>query len=955
MNRQRMMQSRFETIAGSEDECDIRPPPFKRRKLSPDPAAFPHADTSYEHTNTHGNARAHYGHVFNNYVAQDHRSNTAPPMLPPVFQDHQNSGLGATQLIRVLCFDHMNSRFDTMHPALEGTCEWLFEREEYKAWRDPNKVSTHHGFLWIKGKPGTGKSTLMRSAYIHGVDTFADDIIVSYFFGSHVTKLQSSAEGLYRSVLCRLLETQPELSASLQKLGLHLDREHSVWNNELLKFLLRKAVLALDTKRLTCYVDAVDECGYSEAQDVVDFFKVLREVAHKAGIEVRVLLSSRHYPQVDLRCCSKIILEDEIKHQIDLSRYVESELRIGESSQARKIRSIIQQRASGVFLWVVLIVQILNQDKLRGRVHQMEKRLNALPDGLHQLFESIVQSGPYDGDTLLLALQWVLFANRPLLREDLYSALIANDSEGEIPAWDHDEVGATDMENFIVDSSRGLIEVVKGAHPTVRFIHGSVRDYLLATGLSSLCPSSTTNIRALCQDRLKECCYQYISRSSPAALAFFKERARGSMSQCSLKSDAFQAHVKDSHPFLDYALDGMLSHANAAHLLGLRQDDFIRTFPLKRWLRLHNALAQDWTDRLSPVASREYVFVIKNAFGLTEYANSRAVCLSNDGCTVSEEECLPLLYTTLTTNYHATTELLLERGAGPGDSVTSGRDYVNAFNTQGNTGPRRKRKRHDEAVQRSSFGLHDMKLSLLRRAAESALTDIVGILLAHPEYAIPWDPDMDFVLEAAIYTGDSAQIQQFHGILDPGTMNKAPHGPVITTDQQKVGCKSLYSLKIYHQSLDGRRPPFLCLLYRIYNHFRNAYCHLPKAKPRSRILNRNVTTPAPLCMQLPKASYRLPQGLRQTRAADRLPMYPIFKASMNTIAWFLVLLERSAPRLQAQVQPHRSMIQHMYSSPAFGAVITSSLFGRCPWLRDSSTSRLCKNYTSSKHNGHPIA
>jgi hypothetical protein len=159
---------------------------------------------------------------------------------------------------------------------------------------------------------------------------------------------------------------------------------------------------------------------------------------------------------------------------------------------------------------MVPIIQILNEEKSLGRVHMLDRRLQELPDDLDHLFGKILQSKGCDDRTLLSTFQWLLFANRPLLLEELYFATITSDSNDSIEAWDRENVSTTDMENFILSSSKGLVEVSKGEERIVQFIHGFVRDYLLSKGLSLL--HHTTNnadLTALCHDRLKHCCHQY--------------------------------------------------------------------------------------------------------------------------------------------------------------------------------------------------------------------------------------------------------------------------------------------------------------------------------------------------------------------------------------------------------------------------------------------------------------
>jgi ABC-type glutathione transport system ATPase component len=70
-----------------------------------------------------------------------------------------------SEILQSLKFDEMSDRFSTINPAHMRTCHWLVEREEYKAWQDMAKSLEHSGLLWIKGKPGAGKSTLMKWAF----------------------------------------------------------------------------------------------------------------------------------------------------------------------------------------------------------------------------------------------------------------------------------------------------------------------------------------------------------------------------------------------------------------------------------------------------------------------------------------------------------------------------------------------------------------------------------------------------------------------------------------------------------------------------------------------------------------------------------------------------------------------------------------------------------------------
>lgn len=65
-------------------------------------------------------------------------------------------------LLNSLRFDQIDTRQMTIKIAHAKTCKWLLGNPKYLDWLNPSKLVEHHGFLWIKGKPGTGKSTLIK-------------------------------------------------------------------------------------------------------------------------------------------------------------------------------------------------------------------------------------------------------------------------------------------------------------------------------------------------------------------------------------------------------------------------------------------------------------------------------------------------------------------------------------------------------------------------------------------------------------------------------------------------------------------------------------------------------------------------------------------------------------------------------------------------------------------------
>src|SRR6266516_4970993 len=89
-----------------------------------------------------------------------------------------------------LSFQQIDAGFLNIKKAHDRTCKWLFEQLEYKNWLDRDLTSEHHGFLWIKGKPGAGKSTMMKHAFLAAKKILADTTIISFFFNARGSSLE---------------------------------------------------------------------------------------------------------------------------------------------------------------------------------------------------------------------------------------------------------------------------------------------------------------------------------------------------------------------------------------------------------------------------------------------------------------------------------------------------------------------------------------------------------------------------------------------------------------------------------------------------------------------------------------------------------------------------------------------------------------------------------------------
>ncbi len=89
--------------------------------------------------------------------------------------------------------------------AVTGTCKWLLQHKMYRDW-----AAYDRGLLWIKGKPGSRKSTLVK----HTLDNYRardNALILSFFFYSCSDELQRTPLSLFRSLLHQVLKQAPDV------------------------------------------------------------------------------------------------------------------------------------------------------------------------------------------------------------------------------------------------------------------------------------------------------------------------------------------------------------------------------------------------------------------------------------------------------------------------------------------------------------------------------------------------------------------------------------------------------------------------------------------------------------------------------------------------------------------------------------------------------------------------
>jgi ankyrin repeat protein len=549
------------------------------------------------------------------------------------------------QLLKSLYFKEMHDRQNDIKPATDGTCTWLFEHKAFQEWRGQGQ-----DLLWIRGNPGTGKSTLLKYAVRKMNETETRSsldkvLFVSFFFHGRGTELQRTALGLFRSILYQIVdhirEQEPDLLSDLEKFfkkryeptegrGLswswHLSELRYNVESLLLKLLKSGKYL------IRIIVDALDECGKKAAIEIVKGFRSLLKslFANKFGHDnkIGICFSCRHYPALALDQGTEICVERENK--IDIMTYVRYELE-GSKSQ---LEDAIIERADGSFQWASLVVDKVMQLELEGEdPRAINTEIQQTPQDLNELYRLLLEGiHPDSRPRSLKLIQWVLFATRPLTLDELRFAMVldADTQYGSLRQCRDAEEYTDDnsmMQTKVKHLSCGLAEVRwHKSKQIIQFIHQSVIDFLLLRdGLRIIditCKSIDLAV-GYAHHRLSRSCISYMA-----------------MEEVERFERVGRANLEIEFPFMRYAITSWVIHAEQGEAKNISQSNLLDDlcWPskdlLRRWSRLYRTLDPSSKDcppesqNLLHVVSRSSLIsafraVLEDSINFNTYANSK--------------------------------------------------------------------------------------------------------------------------------------------------------------------------------------------------------------------------------------------------------------------------------------------------------------------------------------------
>ncbi|OIW27213.1 hypothetical protein CONLIGDRAFT_418324 [Coniochaeta ligniaria NRRL 30616] len=427
-------------------------------------------------------------------------------------------------VLKSLDYDCRATRYDTIHKAHESTFEWIFTSPSgptTKPHRFLEWLEKGDHLFWIRGKPGAGKSTLMKFISDHprtkeGLQAWASPskaCIGSHYFWSSGSPLQKSYGGLMRSIVFDIFCQIPALIAPICQGQAWwpdtVDRHHAPimpkWSEATLTSCLERLATAKDLPvdvKFCFFIDGLDEYdGHvnGEAKDYAAMRQTLSRLA--ASPRIKICFSSRPSNEFSDRPGddSLEVLDVQELTAHDIRRYAQDGLanlawkqlsRNSSTTPTDLMESFvrrIQSQCQGVFLWVFLVVRLLRVGVRNGdSLQQLQQRLNGLPSDLEPFFKRILEAvDPYYHERMAGFLRLALASEIVPLSIHEY---IAHDHEYDLSrplldepncaaARDEDAVQMKPLMDMRLQAiTQGLLE--SDAAGKVHFLHRSVADFL---------------------------------------------------------------------------------------------------------------------------------------------------------------------------------------------------------------------------------------------------------------------------------------------------------------------------------------------------------------------------------------------------------------------------------------------------------------------------------------------
>ncbi|KAJ9608949.1 hypothetical protein H2200_006720 [Cladophialophora chaetospira] len=326
-----------------------------------------------------------------------------------VIRVHDDQTVRHNRVLQSLKYTGMNERANMILHAHEKTFEWIFEAERHSEdfnhpWDSFSEwLRSSSKLYWISGKPGAGKSTLMK--YLLGspqtkaaLDIWMPGtIILSHFFWKPGFSLQKTLKGLLCSILHQAFRQHQHALGQALTIDPSLDEKdsHTDWSITDLFNVCNTTLKSYDAP-VCMFIDGLDEIAHDDAH--ITLMQVLSEW-HSISA-VKLCVASRPELAITKRLQGYPSLRLQDLTAIDMTRFAEDavtallprwdSLSDLDRFTLRSLATMLVDKAEGVFLWLRLATASLQRGADNGdTIDDLHRRLNRLPNDLFALYKDI--------------------------------------------------------------------------------------------------------------------------------------------------------------------------------------------------------------------------------------------------------------------------------------------------------------------------------------------------------------------------------------------------------------------------------------------------------------------------------------------------------------------------------------------------------------------------------------
>lgn len=445
------------------------------------------------------------------------------------------------QVLKAIAFQDIRMRRHEIGKVelAEETFEWMVKdemvppshqhlKQSFRSWLEKGE-----GIFHIIGKPGSGKSTMMnflanhpetRSQLDKWVRNGNGIVMASVFLWNLGSAEQKNMDGMYRTLLYTILSEHRELipqvfedlwnASSEEPL---MSQQHLEMSGKEIKDALQKLITDSTRRYQYCFfIDGLDEFNDENMLNS----RLANQLDHWASHQgVKICVSSREeapwttyfvkFPRLKLH----LTTEKDIRRMIDKYLSDDRHLKTFEPTESEKFISRFVNMANGVFIWVKLVLQELEENlNYEVSLDALYQVLDTVPKKLEKFYDRILLKVDKPEawavlDALIETAKW----NFPKLFNIYHHSLLVDltsnpdlyqQTSDYLALWEHiapeAQARVDDFRKLVPWLFRGMVDVV----PWGQFRGDPVLDWLTFSHRSIYEYLSTSSCRKISRSRV---------------------------------------------------------------------------------------------------------------------------------------------------------------------------------------------------------------------------------------------------------------------------------------------------------------------------------------------------------------------------------------------------------------------------------------------------------------------